>query len=79
MSVGGTTTVGVAHTSSGTATISGVSSKPSDLQVTPGGAQTVSTGTVVTFTLKSKRDAGTYTVTFTSDTCAQAVLTVKVQ
>lgn len=62
----GTKTIKVSHDSSTSLSITGTSSKPSDLQVTPGGAQTVGAGIATTFTIKSKRSIGIYTVTFTS-------------
>ena len=62
----GTKTIKVSHDSSTSLSITGTSSKPSDLQVTPGGAQTVAAGGAATFTVKSKKGIGVYTVTFSS-------------
>ena len=61
-----TTTVKVSHTSNTSVAISATSSKPSDLQVTPGNAQSVSAGGATAFTLKSKKSLGTYSVTFSA-------------
>lgn len=66
LSIGGTTTIKVSHTGSSSVSISGSSSKASDLQVTPGGAQSVPAGGTATFTLKSKRTLGIYSVTFSA-------------
>jgi type II secretory pathway pseudopilin PulG len=57
-------TIKVSHSSDSSVSITATSSKPSDLQVTPAAAQTVSAGGSVTFTLKSKKSLGTYYVTF---------------
>ena len=73
----GTTTVKVSHNGSSTISITGTSSKASDLQVTPGGAQTVAAGSTTTFTLKSKKSIGVYSVTFSSG-CGSKVLPVAV-
>jgi len=62
----GTATIKVSHDGNSSISISGTSSKPADLQVTPGGAQTVGAGSAVTFTLKSKKALGVYNVTFSS-------------
>lgn len=72
-----TTTVKISHDANVSLTISGTSSKPSDLQVTPGGAQSVSAGTSTTFTLKSKKSTGTYSVTFSSS-CGSKTVPVEV-
>lgn len=61
-----TMTIKVSHTSNTSVAISATSSKPSDLQVTPGSAQTVSAGGTTAFTLKSKKSLGTYSVTFSA-------------
>jgi len=66
ISLEGTKTIKVSHDSSTSISITGSSSKPSDLQVTPGGAQTVGAGSVTTFTIKSKKTIGIYSVTFSS-------------
>lgn len=60
------TTVKVSHTSDTTVAISATSSKPSDLQVTPASSQSVSAGSAGSFTLKSKKSLGTYSVTFSA-------------
>jgi hypothetical protein len=61
-----TTTVKVSHTSNTSVVITATSSKPSDVQVTPGGSQSVSAGGAASFTLKSKKSLGTYSVTFSA-------------
>lgn len=66
MSLEGTTTIRISHSSSTSVTVTGTSSKPSELQVTPGGAQTVGAGSATTFTVKSKKSLGTYSVTFSA-------------
>lgn len=66
ISLDGTKTIKVSHDSSTSISITGTSSKPADLQVTPGGAQTVAAGGAATFTIKSKRSIGIYSVTFSS-------------
>jgi len=60
-----TTTITVTAVSNGTVSISGTSSKPSDLQVS-GGSQNVTSGGSATFTLKAKK-VGVMTATFSSD------------
>lgn len=62
----GTATIKVSHSGTSSINITGSSSKPSDLQVTPGGAQSVSAGGSTTFTIKSKKKIGVYSVTFGS-------------
>ncbi|HEY2964401.1 MAG TPA: prepilin-type N-terminal cleavage/methylation domain-containing protein [Pyrinomonadaceae bacterium] len=69
----GTTTIKVSHDGTSSLSITGTSSKPSDLQVTPGGSQTVGAGSSVTFTVKSKKSSGTYYVTFSSGCGTKAV------
>jgi prepilin-type N-terminal cleavage/methylation domain-containing protein len=78
LSAGGTTTIQISHNASTSVSITGTSNKPSDIQVTPGSTQTVAVGETVVFTVKSKRDAGTYSATFTSS-CDQKVVTIIVQ
>jgi Tfp pilus assembly protein FimT len=73
MSGDGTKTIKVSHDASTSLSITGTSSKPSDLQVTPGGAQTVGAGSATTFTVKSKKSIGIYTVTFTSSCGSKTV------
>lgn len=77
LSMDGTTTIKVSHTGDSSISITGISSKPSDLQVTPGGAQTVGAGTATTFTIKSKRALGVYNVTFSAG-CGSKVVPVVV-
>lgn len=69
----GTKTIKVSHDSSTSLLITGSSSKPSELQVTPGGAQTVGAGSAATFTIKSKKSLGVYSVTFTSNCGSKTV------
>jgi Tfp pilus assembly protein FimT len=53
------------HNASTSLTITAVSSKPSDLQVTPG-SLTIAAGSTGTFTVKSKGSTGIYSVTFST-------------
>ena len=62
----GTTSIKISHSSSTSLSITATSSKPSDLQVTPNGVQTVAAGSSVTYTLKSKKSSGVYSVTFSA-------------
>ena len=73
LSMEGTKTIKVSHDSSSSISITGTSSKPSDLQVTPGGAQTVGAGSATTFTVKSKKSIGIYTITFSSSCGSKTV------
>ena len=73
----GTSTIKVSHSSTTSLSITGTSSKPSELQVTPGGAQSVSAGGSTTFTIKSKKTVGTYSVTFSSN-CGSTTVPVVV-
>lgn len=73
LSMEGTKTIKVSHDGNGSISISGTSSKPSDLQVTPGGAQTVGAGSAATFTIKSKKSIGVYNITFSSGCGSQVV------
>lgn len=66
MGANGSTTIKVSHTADTTVTITGSSSKPSALQVTPGGTQFVGANSATTFTIKSKGSLGVYNVTFTA-------------
>jgi Tfp pilus assembly protein FimT len=77
MGLDSTTTVKVSHNANTTVSISGSSSKPSDLQVTPGGNQSLGAGSYTLFTLKSKRNLGAYSVTFTAS-CGSKVVPVVV-
>jgi len=76
---GATTTVQISHNGASSLAVTGSSGSPSKLQVTPATAQTVSAGGTATFTIKSKKDAGSYTATFTSSTCGQLVVSITVQ
>ncbi len=67
MSMQGSTTIKVSHDSTTSVSITGSSSKPSELQVSPGGSQTVGANSATTFTIKSKKTMGVYSVTFTSN------------
>jgi len=78
MGTDGTATVTVKHGSTGSVSITGNSSKASDLQVTPNNAQTVAAGGSATFTIKSKKATGTYSATF-SASCGEKAITVTVQ
>jgi Tfp pilus assembly protein FimT len=69
----GTKTIKVSHDSSTSLAITGMSSKPSELQVTPGTAQLVGPGSAATFTIKSKKSLGIYSVTFTSSCGSKTV------
>lgn len=66
LSLLGTGSIKVSHSSSTSIQISASSSKSSELQVTPASAQTVAAGGSATFTLKSKKLLGTYSVTFSA-------------
>lgn len=72
----GSTTIKVKHSGTSAINISGSSSKPSELQVT-GGAQSVSAGGFTTFTVKSKKSMGVYSITF-SAACGSKVVPVVV-
>jgi Tfp pilus assembly protein FimT len=61
-----TATIKVSHTSDSSISITGTSSKPSDLQVAPNSAQSVAPGSSASFTLKSKKIIGTFSVTFSA-------------
>lgn len=73
-----TTTIRVSQDSLLSLTITASSSKSSDLQVTPGGAQIVLPGISFTYTVKSKKTSGDYTITFTSS-CGERVVPVKIK
>jgi Tfp pilus assembly protein FimT len=77
LSMEGTQAIKVSHDGASSISITGTSSKPSDLQVTPGGSQTVGAGGFATFTLKSKKTLGVYSVTFSSG-CGSKVVPVVV-
>jgi hypothetical protein len=76
LSLDGTATINVGHNSSTDLSISATSSKASEIQVTPGGAQTVARGGSATFTVKSKKTAGVYSVTFSSNCGSKTVAVV---
>jgi hypothetical protein len=61
-----TSTIQVSHGSTSSVSISASSSKASELQVTPGGSQTVGAGSTTSFTVKSKKTIGTYSITFSA-------------
>jgi len=69
-----TTTVKVSHTSDTSVSISATSSKGSDLQVSPNAAQTVAAHGSTSFTIKSKKAIGVYSVTFTAGCGSKSVL-----
>ena len=76
LSLDGTASIKVGHTSTTSLSIAASSSKPSELQVTPGGAQTVANGSTASFTVKSKKSTGTYSVTFSSNCGSKTVVVV---
>jgi len=76
LSLQGTGTIKVSHSASVNLTITGTSSKPSELQVS-GGGQQVAPGGYATFTIKSKKLLGSYNVTF-STSCGEKVVPVTV-
>ena len=61
----GSGTIKISTSSSSSQTVSATSSKPSDLQVTPNN-QTVSAGGSASFTVKSKKSLGVFSVTFST-------------
>ena len=65
MNLDGTATIKISHSSSTSVTISGSSSKASEIQVSPNN-QTVAAGGSATFTIKSKKSIGIYSVTFST-------------
>ena len=69
----GTTTIKVSHDATTSLSIGAASSKASDLQVT--GKQTVASGGTATFTVKSKKTIGIYSLTFSSS-CGSKTVTV---
>lgn len=72
----GLATIKLNHNAGATLTVTGTSSKPSDLQVSPS-AQTVASGGSASFTIKSKKAIGLYTVTF-STSCGSKTVSVLV-
>ena len=77
MGSNGTTTIKISHDASVSLSITATSSKPSALQVTPGGAQPVGAGSTTSFTVKSKGSLGIYSVTF-STSCGSKTVPVTV-
>jgi hypothetical protein len=73
----GTKTIKVSHNSSTPVTITASSSKPSDLQVTPGSILNVGAGGTASFTVKSKSILGVYNVTFSAP-CGSKTVSVTV-
>lgn len=61
----GSGSIKVNHDSQTSLTITGTSSKPADLQVSPS-SQTVAAGSSATFTIKAKKSIGIYSVTFST-------------
>ncbi len=76
MHQGESATVKVSVTSNALVSLTATSSKPSELQVSPGGSQNVGSGSFTNFTIKAKK-AGTYLVTFKSS-CDTKVVSVTV-
>ena len=73
MSTESSTTIKVSHTSNSTISISGDASKSSDLQVSPNKSQMVGAGSYTTFTIKSKKSMGVYSVTFSTSCGSKTV------
>lgn len=78
MGLEGTATIKISHSSTSSVSVSASSSKPSELQVTPGGNQSIGAGGLTTFTLKSKKSLGTYSVTFSAGCGSKTVPVVVV-
>ena len=72
LGLNGTTTIKVSHDASTSLSISASSSKAADLQVS-GGSQTVPVGGTASFTVKSKRTLGIYSITFNSSCGSKTV------
>jgi hypothetical protein len=72
----GTASIRITVNSTSSQTISANSSKPSDLQVSPNN-QSVSAGGSATFTIKSKKSIGVYSVTFSTG-CGSKTIPVTV-
>lgn len=72
-----TATIKISHSANTTLSVTGTSSKPADLQVTPAAAQDVAAGATTSFTIKSKKTSGAYSVTF-STSCGSKVVPVVV-
>lgn len=71
----GTATIKVSHSSSASLSISATSSKPSELQAT--GSQNIAAGGTATFTIKSKKSFGVYSVTLNAN-CGSKTVAVTV-
>lgn len=71
LSLEGTATIKVGHSSSSSLSITASSSKPSELQVSA--VQTVAAGSTGTFTVKSKKAIGIYSITFSSSCGSKTV------
>ena len=76
LTLDGSSTIKVNHDAGVSLTVTGTSSEPSKLQVTPG-TQTVAGGTSASFTIKSKRTLGSYSVTF-STSCGSKTVPITV-
>ena len=76
LSLEGSATIKVSHSSSTSLTISASSSKASEIQVSPNN-QSVSAGGTASFTVKSKKSAGVYSVTF-STSCGSKTVPITV-
>lgn len=72
----GTGSLNISHNAGVTMTITGVSSEPSDLQVSPG-SLTVASGSSASFKIKSKKAIGTFSATF-STSCGTKTVPVLV-
>ena len=70
----GSASIKVSHDAQATLNVTGSSSKPSDLQVTPA-TQMIAGGNSGTFTIKSKKSIGIYSVTF-STSCGSKTVSV---
>lgn len=73
----GTSTIKVGHDLTTSLTITGSSSKPSEIQVSPN-SQTVAPGSTGTFTIKSKKSIGVYSVSFSSSCGSKTVSVIVV-
>jgi hypothetical protein len=76
LGLGGTKTIKVSHNSSSAVTITATSSKPSDLQVTPGSLTSIGVGSASTFTVKAKSILGVYNITFNAGCGSKTVSVV---
>ncbi|HEX6716871.1 MAG TPA: hypothetical protein VF088_07155 [Pyrinomonadaceae bacterium] len=76
LSLNGSATINVSHNASTSLAITGISSRPTYLQVSPS-AQTVGAGGSTSFTVKSKKLIGTYSITFNSS-CGSKTVSVLV-